>query len=211
MNPTALRQDAPFIARNSLVNLLRLYPVPAAGTVCAPGSANSARIQEGDTMSKQESLWDYAAEADRAGKADRDRSRRRSISRLRASGHWLILLRVARTIPQPFTLNDISVAVWQARPDVFGMRGYPHPDNHKVHYILYGSRGLIAKGIIKRVQEGLFRLPDGLDVEALAAAGIAPAATCSQLEPEAVEQEEGDESARATGQAEPRLRSVACP
>jgi hypothetical protein len=105
---------------------------------------------------------------------ERDRSRRRSITRLRATGHWLTLLRVARTIPQPFTLNDISVAVWQARPEVFGMRGYPHPDNHKVHYILYGSRGLIAKGIIKRVKEGLFRLPDGLDVEALAASGHSP-------------------------------------
>ncbi len=131
-------------------------------------------------MNRQESLWDYAAErardSDAEGEADRQRSRRRSISRLRATGHWLTLLRVARTIPQPFTLNDISVAVWRARPEVFGMRGYPHPDNHKVHYILYGSRGLIAKGIIKRVREGLFRLPDGLDVEALAATGPTPAA-----------------------------------
>jgi hypothetical protein len=142
-------------------------------------------------MTDQGSLWDYAA--DHAGEQrpegpvsdaarreaqeddDRDHSRRRSITRLRATGHWLTLLRVARTIPQPFTLNDISVAVWQARPEVFGMRGYPHPDNHKVHYILYGSRGLIAKGIIKRVKEGLFRLPDGLDVEALAASGRGPA------------------------------------
>jgi hypothetical protein len=142
-------------------------------------------------MTGQGSLWEYAA--DHAGEQlpegqvsdaarreaqedhERDRSRRRSITRLRATGHWLTLLRVARTIPQPFTLNDISVAVWQARPEVFGMRGYPHPDNHKVHYILYGSRGLIAKGIIKRVKEGLFRLPDGLDVEALAASGRGPA------------------------------------
>jgi hypothetical protein len=131
-------------------------------------------------MTRQESLWDYAARGDRdsdaEGEADRQRARRRSITRLRASGHWLTLLRVARTIPQPFTLNDISVAVWRARPEVFGMRGYPHPDNHKVHYILYGSRGLIAKGIIKRVREGLFRLPDGLDVEALAATGPVPSA-----------------------------------
>jgi hypothetical protein len=48
------------------------------------------------------------------------------------------------------------------------MRGYPYPDNHKVHYILYGTRGLIAKGIIRRVREGLFCVPDELDVEALA-------------------------------------------
>jgi hypothetical protein len=115
-----------------------------------------------------ESLWDYAQEQERAGEADRDRSRRRSISRHRSSGHWLTLLRVARTIPQPFTLNDISVAVWRAHPEFFGMKGYAFPDNHKVHYILYGTRGLIAKGIIRRVREGLFCVPDEVDVEKLA-------------------------------------------
>ena len=44
------------------------------------------------------------------GRDDRDLSRKRAIRRHRASGQWLTLLRVARTIPQPFTLNDISVA-----------------------------------------------------------------------------------------------------
>ena len=47
------------------------------------------------------------------------------------------------------------------------MKGYPYPDNHKVHYILYGDRGLIAKKMIKRVSQGLFRVPEDLDVEAL--------------------------------------------
>ncbi len=119
----------------------------------------------------QRTLWDYAAESrdkdEAAERADREASRRRNFKRLRASGHWQTLLRVARTIPQPFTLNDISVAVWRAHPEIFGMRGYPYPDNHKVHYILYGTRGLIAKGIIRRVREGLFRLPDEVDVDAL--------------------------------------------
>jgi hypothetical protein len=119
----------------------------------------------------QRSLWDYAEETrtkdEEAERAERDVSRRREIKRLRATGHWLTLLRVARTIPQPFTLNDISVAVWHAHPEIFGMKGYPYPDNHKVHYILYGTRGLIAKGIVRRVREGLFRLPDEVDVEAL--------------------------------------------
>ncbi len=122
----------------------------------------------------QRTLWDYAEgestlspeeEQERAERADRERSRRETFKKLRASGHWLTLLRVARSIPQPFTLNDISVAVWKACPEFFGMRGYPYPDNHKVHYILYGTRGLIAKGIIQRVRQGLFRIPDGLDEE----------------------------------------------
>jgi hypothetical protein len=123
----------------------------------------------------QRTLWDYAEEKsetateqrEEAERADREESRRRTFKKLRASGHWLTLLRVARSIPQPFTLNDISVAVWKTCPEFFGMRGYPYPDNHKVHYILYGTRGLIAKGIIQRVHQGLFRVPDNVDVEEL--------------------------------------------
>jgi hypothetical protein len=125
----------------------------------------------------QRTLWDFAedehTQQERAEHADRDRSRRQTFKRLRASGHWLTLLRVARTIPQPFTLNDISVAVWKACPEFFGMKGYPYPDNHKVHYILYGTRGLIAKGIVHRVRQGLFRLPDGVDPDELLRYSIA--------------------------------------
>jgi hypothetical protein len=125
-------------------------------------------------MTQPHTLWDYLE----AGKSKqefiehkhKDRTRVTTIKKLRASGHWLTLLRVARTIPQPFTLNDISVAVWRACPDFFGMKGYPYPDNHKVHYILYGDRGLIAKGLILRVSQGLFRLPETLDIDAVASA-----------------------------------------
>ncbi len=121
----------------------------------------------------QRTLWDYAGEEsvpnaeEEKDRAERERSRRQTFKKLRASGHWLTLLRVARSIPQPFTLNDISVAVWKVCPEFFGMRGYPYPDNHKVHYILYGTRGLIAKGIIQRVRQGLFRIPDNVDIEQL--------------------------------------------
>lgn len=120
-------------------------------------------------MSEHKDLWDYAEAAEtRAAlqnREEREQTRRATIKKLRASGHWLTLLRVARTIPQPFTLNDISVAVWRACPDFFGMKGYPYPDNHKVHYILYGDRGLIAKGLISRVRQGLFCIPEGLELE----------------------------------------------
>src|SRR3954468_8747365 len=107
-------------------------------------------------MLEERTLWDFG-DAEREAK---DRTRHQTIKKLRSSGHWLTLLRVARTIPQPFTLNDISVAVWRACPEFFGMRGYPYPDNHKVHYILYGDRGLIAKGLVERVRQGLFRVAD---------------------------------------------------
>jgi hypothetical protein len=122
-------------------------------------------------MAQQRSLWECVEEGrskeESLEQADKDQTRRRTIKRLRAGGHWLNLLRVARTIPQPFTLNDISVAVWKAYPEFFGMKGYLYPDNHKVHYILYGTRGLIAKGIVERVSQGIFRIPDGVDPERL--------------------------------------------
>jgi hypothetical protein len=122
-------------------------------------------------MARQRTLWDDPEAGDGKEAAleqtDKERSRQQTFKRLRASGHWLTLLRVARTIPQPFTLNDISVAVWQACPEFFGMKGYPYPDNHKVHYILYGDRGLIAKGMIRRVHQGLFEVPEELDWDEL--------------------------------------------
>src|SRR6267154_1382898 len=124
-------------------------------------------------MTQERDLWDYAATGDDAAQHDRDRTRRGAIKRLRASGHWITLLQTARTIPQPFTLNDISVAVWKACPEFFGMKGYPYPDNHKVHYILYGDRGLIAKGMILRVRQGIFRVAEGVDPEQFRDAGSA--------------------------------------
>src|SRR5215471_11634615 len=115
-------------------------------------------------MAQQRTLWDQVDPGDDREpfreKVDKDQSRRQMIKRLRGSGHWLTLLRTARTIPQPFTLNDISVAVWKTCPEFFGMKGYPYPDNHKVHYILYGVKGLIARGYILRVRQGLFRVPE---------------------------------------------------
>jgi hypothetical protein len=123
-------------------------------------------------MAQQRTLWDHADSGEGKEplreKIHKDHSRRQALKRLRGSGHWLTLMRVAHTIPQPFTLNDISVAVWKACPEFFGMRGYPYPDNHKVHFILYGQRGLIAKGLIRRVQQGLFQVPGDVDPDALA-------------------------------------------
>src|SRR5438132_5696149 len=128
-------------------------------------------VPKGGVMAHERTLWDQvdagpskATLRDTLAKAD---AQQQTIKRLRGSGHWLTLLRVARTIPQPFTLNDISVAVWKACPEFFGMKGYPYPDNHKVHFILYGQRGLVAKGLLRRVQEGLFRVPEDLDTNAL--------------------------------------------
>lgn len=77
-----------------------------------------------------------------------------------ASGKAAVVMAVARGLPQPFRLNDLSVACHRHDPDYFGMDGYRHhPDNHKIHSFLYGRRGLIRRGHLERVAEGLFRVP----------------------------------------------------
>jgi hypothetical protein len=86
-------------------------------------------------------------------------TRRRKYDALVASGKAAVVLAVAKTLPDQFRLNDLSVACWQHDPAYFAMRGYPqHPDNHKIHSFLYGRRGLIARGFIDRLAEGVFRV-----------------------------------------------------
>ena len=112
----------------------------------------------------QKTLFDFLESIDKKGhqeRADKDTTRRRVYKKLMSGGQWQILLRTARQIPQPFTLNDLSVACHRADRENFGMKGYPHyPDNHRIHWILYGRRGLIERGLILRVKQGLFQLPE---------------------------------------------------
>src|SRR4051794_2591954 len=118
-------------------------------------------------MTQPKSLWEWAEEGAARGeeqerteeRMEMDAVRRDKIKKLRANTQWQTLLRVARSLPGCFSLNDLSVAFHREDPAGFGMRGYPHfPDNHRVHYILYGTRGLIAQGLIERVSTGLFRV-----------------------------------------------------
>lgn len=89
-----------------------------------------------------------------------DETRQRKYESRLASGKAAVVLAVARGLTQPFRLNDLSVACHRHDPDYFGMDGYPqHPDNHKIHSFLYGQRGLIRKGFLERIEEGVFRVP----------------------------------------------------
>ena len=112
-------------------------------------------------------LWDLAerAESERDRQRDvMDRTRRSKIKRFRASSQWMMVMRVARRIPHPFTLNDLSVACFLEDAVNFGMKGHPqYPDNHRIHYILYGEKGLIAAGLLRRIAEGLFEAAPDAD------------------------------------------------
>jgi hypothetical protein len=110
---------------------------------------------------EQALLWDLAGRgakrARAAERAEMDSVRRKTIKKLRATSQWVTVMRVARQIHQPFTLNDLSVACFKEDPANFGLKGYPHyPDNHRIHYILYGEKGLIAAGLLTRVAQGTF-------------------------------------------------------
>lgn len=81
-----------------------------------------------------------------------------------ATGKGAVVFAVAKTLRQPFRLNDLSVACHKCDPEYFGMDGYPHfPDNHKIHSFLYGKRGLIHRGFLERVDEGVFQVPKQKD------------------------------------------------
>ena len=92
--------------------------------------------------------------------AEMRETRARKYQALLATGKAAVVLAVARTLPQPFRLNDLSVACHRLDPEFFGMEGYKHlPDNHKIHSFLYGRRGLVRRGHLERVGEGVFRVP----------------------------------------------------
>lgn len=90
-----------------------------------------------------------------------EETRARKYEERLASGRAAVVLAVAKTLEQPFRLNDLSVACHKHDPDYFGMDGYSHhPDNHKIHSFLYGKRGLIRRGFLERVDEGVFRISE---------------------------------------------------
>ena len=71
-----------------------------------------------------------------------------------------MLLRVARNIPEPFSLNQLVVTAWEAHPDIFGMPDYPYPDKHKVHELVYGKGGMISSRSLRKTATGLLCVSD---------------------------------------------------
>lgn len=76
-----------------------------------------------------------------------------------ATADTVELLRIARTLRQPFTLDDLSVAAWKAHPKAYGMAGYSYPDKQKVHDLVYGTEGMIARAMLREPRAGLLCVP----------------------------------------------------
>lgn len=66
------------------------------------------------------------------------------------------LLLVARDYGKPITPEMLAVRAWEAFPEAFGLRGFErlHPDNNKVNATLCGSKGLVARGFLRRLADG---------------------------------------------------------
>ncbi len=70
------------------------------------------------------------------------------------------LLEAARTFPGPFGLTALVFTAWAMFPLQFGLPGLEmkHPSDNKVRYLLYGGKGLIARGLISKCEGGLMRV-----------------------------------------------------
>lgn len=62
------------------------------------------------------------------------------------------VLLVACELPSRFTLGELAVALWRRDPQRWGLPGVEadHPSDHRVRAMLDGTRGLVARGKLRR-------------------------------------------------------------
>ncbi len=62
------------------------------------------------------------------------------------------VLRAALTFGRPFTLAELVVLAWERHRDLFGLPGYKarHPSDSAVRVYLFGKRGLVARGLLRK-------------------------------------------------------------
>lgn len=56
--------------------------------------------------------------------------------------------------------NRLVVDTWQRWPEVYSISGYNLPDSAKVRAKLCGPEGLIGRGYVRRIEEGLYCLTE---------------------------------------------------
>lgn len=69
-----------------------------------------------------------------------------------------LLLRIAASLPpEPFSLEELTVAAWRRAPEAFALKGHPeHPDARRVATRLCGPKSLVARGELERVGPNVF-------------------------------------------------------
>lgn len=64
---------------------------------------------------------------------------------------------------RPLSPPELVLASWRASPELFGLRGHEgeHPDSNRVLSYLYGRRGLVRRGLVRRLEDGRFEAIKG--------------------------------------------------
>lgn len=62
-------------------------------------------------------------------------------------------------LPETMTESCLIVGLWQADKDRFGLPSFReyYPDSHKVLTMLCGQRGLVARGHLRRIGNGMYQ------------------------------------------------------
>ncbi len=70
------------------------------------------------------------------------------------------LLDAARCLPERFGLSALVLMAWWTFPELFGLPGAEgtHPSDNRVRCLLFGGKGLIARGLIEKCEGGLYRV-----------------------------------------------------
>lgn len=75
--------------------------------------------------------------------------------------HSANIMEVAATLNQPFHLNELVVALFEAYPDLYRMPGVDgdYPDSHKVAAFVMGKRArLIKDGLIVQLGDNMYQV-----------------------------------------------------
>jgi hypothetical protein len=75
------------------------------------------------------------------------------------------LLRAAAELSRrgpTFSAEELAVAAWESDPQAFGLKGFSelHPNYNKVLVLLMGTKGLIARGYLKKEAQKLYSVTE---------------------------------------------------
>lgn len=93
----------------------------------------------------------YAGRGQADGYGEGNGRKRREIP---AGSQSDLVMQAAKSMPPgPFDRADLVVAAWKLAPNVFGLDGQwrLHPCSNKVYALLAGKRGLVGRGLLRKV------------------------------------------------------------
>jgi hypothetical protein len=75
---------------------------------------------------------------------------------MKANGQCAALALVARTLREPFTMEELTLAAWEAYPMLFGLPGHEmaYPSDHRVSSSVFATRGPLRRGLLRKVEGG---------------------------------------------------------